>query len=143
MSTGKAGNKFGYYRCHRVNGHMNVKAEVVESAFVDLLNRLTPKPERMVLIERIFRSSWTERVHVAAQESASLKSELATAQAKKQRVLDQMADGLLSPNDFSNMNKSATDKVADLQMRLAVSRGGELDLETAIEYLTHLLWTPL
>jgi site-specific DNA recombinase len=110
-STGKAGNKFGYYRCHRVNGHMNVRAEVVESAFVDLLNRLTPKPERMVLIERIFRSSWTERIHVAAQESANLKSELAKEQAKEQRVLDLMADGQLSPDDFRNMNKSATDKL--------------------------------
>ncbi len=49
-SKGKAGGRFGYYRCHRVNGHMNVRAEVIESAFVDLLNRLTPKPERMALI---------------------------------------------------------------------------------------------
>jgi site-specific DNA recombinase len=30
-STGKLGNKFAYYRCHRVKGHLNVKAETVEA----------------------------------------------------------------------------------------------------------------
>jgi len=50
LSTGKLGKKFGYYRCHRVKGHLNVRAEVVEAAFVDLLDRLAPKPERLALI---------------------------------------------------------------------------------------------
>jgi site-specific DNA recombinase len=140
ISTGKAGNKFGYYRCHRVNGHMNVRAEVVEREFVDMLNRLTPKPERMALIERVFRASWADRNQVAAQESAALKRELATEEARKRRVLNQMADGVLSHEDFASMNNEATEKIADLRMRLALSQSGELDLETAIEYLNHLLW---
>jgi imidazoleglycerol phosphate dehydratase HisB len=38
------------------------------------------------------------------------------------------------------MNENATQKVAELQMRLSLSEANELDLETAIEFLTHLLW---
>lgn len=119
---------------------MNVRAEVVESAFVDMLNRLTPKPERLALIERIFRASWTVRIHGAAQESAAFKRELATEKARKKRVLNQMADGVLSREDFPTMNNDATERIVDLRMRLALSQSDELDLETAIEYLTHLLW---
>ena len=66
---------------------MNVRAEVVESEFVDMLNRLTPKPERMVLIERVFRASWAGRIQGAAQESAALKRELSNQEAGKKRVL--------------------------------------------------------
>ena len=57
FSTGKSGSRFGYYRCHRVKGHMNVSAKRVEVAFVELLQRLIPKQERVELLGRIFRAS--------------------------------------------------------------------------------------
>jgi hypothetical protein len=59
-STGKLGNKFGYYRCHRVKGHMNVGAGTIEAAFIELLERLVPKPERMALIKRVFAKCGTD-----------------------------------------------------------------------------------
>ena len=139
-SKGKAGGRFGYYRCHRVNGHMNVRAEVIESAFVDLLNRLTPKPERMALIERIIRTSWTERIRIAAVESTALEHELAKAKKRKQRILNQLADGVLSPEDFSGLIKTANAEIDDVNERLMASEPFDLDVDTAIEYLTHLLW---
>ena len=139
-SKGKAGGRFRYYRCHRVNGHMNVRAEVIEGAFVDLLNRLTPKPERMALIERIIRTSWTERIRIATSESTALEHELAKAKRRKQRILDQLADGVLSPEDFRGLIKTANAEIDDLNERLTASEPFDLDVDTAIEYLTHLLW---
>ncbi len=82
---------------------MNVRAEVIEAAFVDLLNRLTPKPERMAMIERIFRSSWTTRIRAASVESEAHRRELAKAKARKQRILNQLADGVLSAEDSGTM----------------------------------------
>jgi len=94
----------------------------------------------MALIHRIFRASWTERNQAAKTELATLKRELAKEKARKQRILDQLADGILSPEDYSGLNKGMTLKIADLTERLTISESSELDLETAIEYLTHLLW---
>jgi site-specific DNA recombinase len=139
-STGKLGSKFGYYRCHRVSGHLNVKAETMETAFLDLLERLTPKPERMALIERVFRESWQGRIQAALLESGALRRELAKQEARKQRILDQMADGVLSADDFTKMHKTTTEAIADLREKLRLSQSNELDLDSAIEYLTHLLW---
>jgi hypothetical protein len=41
------------------------------------------------------------------------------------------------------MNNDATGKIMDLRMRLALSQSDELDLETAIEYVTISFGTPL
>ena len=140
LSTGKLGKKFGYYRCHRVKGHLNVRGTFVEDAFVALLFRLTPKPERMSLIQQVFRRSWKQRTQAALVDSADLRKELATQEARKSRILEQMADGHLAAGDFTALNKKTIATIVDLRERLSVSEANEVDVEAAIEYLTHLLW---
>ena len=119
---------------------MNVKAETVESEFIAVLDRLAPKPERMELIERVFRNAWTDKVQSAVVDSAALRKELAKLEARKQRVLSQMADGILNEEDFSALHKGTGESIADVRERLRLSKGDELDLDTALGYLQHLLW---
>jgi hypothetical protein len=57
-----------------------------------------------------------------------------------QRVLGQMADGILSAEDFSALHKQTVEAIADLRERLAFAESDVLDIDSAIEYLTHLLW---
>jgi site-specific DNA recombinase len=140
LSTGKLGNKFGYYRCHRFKGHINAKAETVEAAFIDLLERLTPKQEQMDLIDRVFRNAWVDRVQTAATDAAALRSELSKQRARKRRVLEQMADGDLSKEDFKSLNASTVEAIADLEERLSFAESDVLDIDSAIEHLTHILW---
>ena len=94
---------------------MNTRAETVEVAFIELLDRLVPKPERIELLERVFRESWAGRIHTAAMEASALSRELNKAEARKQRVLDQMADGLLSAGEFLSMHKGNRELIADLR----------------------------
>jgi site-specific DNA recombinase len=140
LSTGKLGNKFPYYFCHRAKGHISVRAETVETAFIELLERLTPKPEQMELIERVFRSAWKGRAQTAVADAAALRRELAKQEARKERVLGQMADGVLSAEDFASLHKPTVKAIADLRERLDFAESEVLDLDSAIEYLTHLLW---
>jgi site-specific DNA recombinase len=140
FSTGKLGNKFGYYRCHRLKGHINEKAETVEAAFIDLLERLTPKPEQMELIEKVFRNAWAGRAQTAVTDAAALRRELAKQEQRKQRVLGQMADGILSTDDFRSLHKSTVEAIADIRERLAFAESDVLDIDSAIEYLPHILW---
>jgi hypothetical protein len=107
LSTGKAGKKIGYHRCHRSSGPMNARAEVVEDAFVSLLNRLTPRAERMALIERIFRPAWTGHTEVAVTEVVTFRRGLIKLETQKLRILRQMADGFLSSKDFASLSKQA------------------------------------
>jgi Reverse transcriptase (RNA-dependent DNA polymerase) len=55
-------------------------------------------------------------------------------------MLGQMADGVLSAEDFTRLHKSTVKAIADLRERLAFAESEVLDLDSAIEYLTHILW---
>ena len=140
FSTGKLGRKFGYYRCHRAKGHVNVRAELVDAAFVVLLERLVPKPERMELIAHMFRQVWATRVEAATSEATAYRRELAQLLARKERVLGQMADGAISSEDFATLHKGTTEAISDMRDRLASAESNELDLDTALGYLKHILW---
>jgi len=60
FSRGKAGKRYGYYRCFKASGHTNVRIERMEEDFIALLERLQPDSDRMTLIERIFERVWTQ-----------------------------------------------------------------------------------
>jgi hypothetical protein len=94
----------------------------------------------MELIEAVFRCSWSERNASAASDSLALRQELGKLEARKQRVLVQMADGILSEEDFASLHKSATTAMADIRARIDRAESSELDLETSLGYLCHLLW---
>jgi hypothetical protein len=94
----------------------------------------------MELIERVFRNAWAGRAQTAVTDAAALRRELAKQQARKERVLGQMADGLLSADDFTDLHKSTVEAIADIRERLAFAESDVLDIDSAIEYLTHILW---
>ncbi len=139
-SKGKSGKRFSYYRCHRATGHMNVRAEIVEGAFIDLLNRLTPKIERMALIERVFRTVWQRRVQLSNADSTLLRQEIARLNMKKANLLEALTDGIVSAEDYRDKNADLLSRIAEAASRLEISTSDELDLESFIEYLRHSLW---
>lgn len=51
-----------------------------------------------------------------------------------------MADGVLSEEDFASLHKSTTTAMADIRARIDRTESSELDLETSLGYLFHLLW---
>lgn len=59
-STGKLGGKFPYYFC-TTKGHLSEPAEVVESAFGEMLLRMRPNRGHLDLICTVFSRVWNEK----------------------------------------------------------------------------------
>jgi site-specific DNA recombinase len=142
LSTGKLAGKFGYYRCHRVKGHLNVRESTVEDMFVRLLDNLTPEPDRMRLIEATFRRVWEDKIANAQSDTDKLRDERARLEVKRRRILEQVADGIISADDFALVNTPLREQLAAVHERLSVAEHNELDLDTALGYLVHMLWNP-
>ena len=146
FSRGKLGRRYGYYRCFRASGHLNEPKDKVEAAFVELLERMQPGAELMALIKRIFQQVWTKKHGSLFDEAAALRSELAKLEAQRQTVLDQLKGGYLVGDDFKQVNESIPSQLEDARVRLSLAESSELDLETALDYLsyqfwnTHILW---
>lgn len=146
LSTGKSGRRYGYYRCFKAAGHVNVAAERMEQDFIALLERLQPRSDRMMLIERIFERVWREKSASRSDEATALRTQLERLETNKRNVLAQMADGNLRGDDFRQFYDSICSELEEVRIRLASAEATELDLGTALEYLryqfwnTHILW---
>jgi hypothetical protein len=139
-STGEYHTRHPYYRCHRAKGHINAKAETIEAAFLALLDRLAPNPERMTFLETIFRKVWKDKTLNAAADAEALRRELAKLEARKKRMLTQLADGNVSGDDYAKLDRETSASLADIRERLETLELADLDIDAAISYLSHLLW---
>jgi hypothetical protein len=109
---------------------MNVRAEFVEGAFIDLLNRLTPRMERLELIERVFRTVSQRRVQLSNAGSTLLMQEIARLNMKKANLLEALTDGVVSAEDYRKKNADLLSRMAEAESSLEISTSDELDLES-------------
>ena len=139
-STGEYGQKHRYYRCHHEKGHVNAKAEVIEEAFLDLLDRLCPHPERMRFLEEVYREVWNERNASKDVDAEALRRELAKLQKRKATAQERMLDGHVSGEEYADITRKVSVEIADTQDRLRRATDESLDVETAINYMGFVLW---
>ena len=139
-STGEYGQRHRYYRCHRGKGHVNAKADIIEQAFLALLDNLKPKPEREKFIEIVFREVWSQRTANATSDAEALRRELTKLKARKARMLAQLADGMVSGDDYALIDRETSASIGGIQERLETVEREDLDIDAAISYLSHLLW---
>ena len=137
-SKGKKKVLYHYYRCTKP-GHINVRAEQVEQDFLRVLDSLRPIEERLELAERVFRDVWTERRKTADADSDALKTRLRKLELQKTRVLESMAEGRLTGDDFSRVYDKLQAQIADVESELEIARAGELHIEEALGYLGYVL----
>jgi hypothetical protein len=65
---------------------------------------------------------------------------LASEQDRKQRALDKLTRGVLRDDDYVRLDGEITSRIADLEDLLYISESNDLDVDSATEYLKHLLW---
>ena len=139
-SKGKLKTPFHYYRCHRSAGHMNERAEKIEAAFLQVLAKLQPQPDRMQLTETVFRQVWSMRRDSAASDADIAAKHLVKLESQKERILAQMTEGRIAGDDFTRLYDGVRVEIADTQEKLWQAQATELDIDTALDYLNYLLW---
>jgi len=140
-STSKGKTKrFSYYHCHRGTGHFRAPSQSVEDEFLALLESLQPNPDRMRLIEEIFRRVWADKQSTVEADIQRLRDTLAKNKARKERLLDGLESGALESDDFKRRCDQVNADIADSESRLAIAEDMTLDIESALSYLIHLFW---
>jgi site-specific DNA recombinase len=139
-SKGEYGQRHRYYRCHRAKGHVNAKADIVEEAFLGLLDKLTPHPERMAFLESVYREVWTERNSNTVTDSEALRRELAKLKKRRSTAQDQMLDGHLSGPEYAEINQRLSVEIGGIEEQLARMKNESLNVDTAISYASYVLW---
>jgi hypothetical protein len=107
---------------------------------VRLLGSLAPRPGQAALIEEIFRRTWNAKNNNDTELAAQM-NRLEGLKARKQRVLLQMEEGNISEEDFKSRYDQLEGLInaASVQIEQMKNESG-LDVDTALDYLSHLLW---
>jgi site-specific DNA recombinase len=139
-SKGGSGKRFAYYHCHRARGHLRASAPKVEADFLSLLESLAPRPGQSGLMEAIFRRTWDAQKRDSVSDAQQLKAHLASLVKRKDNLMSQMEKGVLQDEDFAPRYREVTTAIHSVRDQLRVALENELDVDTAIDYLEHLLW---
>jgi site-specific DNA recombinase len=138
-SKGKT-RRYRYYHCHRGRGHLRVGSDRAEIEFLALLDRLQPHPDRMRLLDEIFRRVWKDKQATAYLEARQLESELHRLEARKSRIVDLMADGALGKEDSERPLLEVKAQLQEVKSKLIYAERSVIDVDTALSYLNHLFW---
>lgn len=79
-------------------------------------------------------------MQASASQSLGLRKQLGRLEARKQRILEQVADGDITAEDFAQLRASTAASAADIRSQLAVTEGQELDQDTCLAFVQHLIW---
>ncbi len=139
ISKGRTG-RYAYYHCHRGAGHLSIRADKAERAFLQILEALAPEPARLCLVEAVFRAVWNQRNASRQPEVDRLETLLSQLNTRKRNVLEQMETGVLNDTDFSERYRKLNHQIADAESAISQARETELDVDIALTYLNHVLW---
>ena len=124
----------------RGQGHLRARADLVESEFLALLDRLHPNQDRIRLIEEIFRRVWKDKQTTAQLEAGQLATNLKRLEERKDRILEQMADGVLHKEDFEDTYRDVKARIQETRGHLMQAEHNVIDVDTALSYVMHLFW---
>ena len=137
-SRGRNGGLHAYYHCTRGRGHLSIRCDTAETLFLDVLERLQPAPARILVIEECFRAAWDTKNAGAIAERDRLERNLRSLRLRKTRIMADMET--LTSADFKEMYTAVNRDIETAELELTGAGCEDLDVDTALGYLQHLLW---
>jgi site-specific DNA recombinase len=142
FSTGKLGTKYGYYRCYQKDcGKLEVRSEILESGFLDLLGQLAPSPEivrdlrdRVLLIHRDRQVQVHEESRTVDAEIEALESRIFSLH--ESYVVDRK---IVDPKVYRGLLARYQQQLAELRIRKEMLDGEGTDIQGLIDLAFHVL----
>jgi len=140
FSSGNGG-RYGYYHCRNKNcRHVNVRKEVIETLFIEHLERETVTPEMLSLFEEIIRDLWAEQNRQKLAVAATLDQSIVALKRKRQQLLDLYIEGRgISEEVFRQRDALFANELDELMALRSDSKDLDSDIEPILEFAKGLL----
>jgi DNA invertase Pin-like site-specific DNA recombinase len=109
-SKSKSGKGHPYYHCIKP-GHLRISVLKADALFVDLVERLIPNANRLLVVEAAFREAWEVKNSSAAADRERLDAQLNTLQMRRRRLLALIQDDAIEQQDFQEQYGSAREEI--------------------------------
>ena len=140
FSSGNGG-KYGYYHCRNKNcRHVNVRKEVIETLFIEYLERETVSPEMLFLFEEIVRDLWSEQNKQKLSLATTLDQRIVDLKRKRQQLLDLYIEGRgISEEVFRQRDAAFENELNELTTMRSDSTDFNSDIEPILKFAKGLL----
>ena len=140
FSKGNGGN-YGYYHCwNKKCKDVNVKKEVVETLFIEFLQRETVSPEILALFEAVVRDMWAERGKENIAYIASIDQKIQNHESSQEKLLDLYIDGKgISEETYVSRNSKLIGEIEALRELRSRSLSLEVEIEPIINFAKSML----
>ncbi|MBP9702866.1 recombinase family protein [Candidatus Woesebacteria bacterium] len=116
MSSGRWGNKYGYYFCHNRDSG-NHSSKTLHAKFSDLLEKIEPEKEAIDLYFEIFKEQLSTHVVSSVSEQEKLLKRIKELESKKQRLVEMRLDDDIDKDTFTTLKTGYEQELMILQTR--------------------------
>lgn len=137
-STGRNKQRYAFYHCRK--GCERVAKNVLESAFIELLDRLRPRPEYWRLLEAAVLDVWRSARAGAGAAQAKLTRTITTVEGKLAR-LDQayVYEQAIDRATYQAQRDELREQLALTKIELSNATVEEMDVEGMLAFAQHVL----
>ena len=140
FSSGNGG-RYGYYHCRNKNcRHVNVRKEVIETLFIEHLEREKVTHEMLSLFEEIVRDLWREQNKQRLALETTLDQSIVNLKRRRQQLLDLYIEGRgISEEAFRQRDALFANELDELTALRSDSKDLDSDIEPILKFAKGLL----
>ncbi len=136
-SRSQTGRRYGYYGC-RDCGQTRTRREALEERFLELLDRLKPKPEYLEALRESVLEVWRDRERELEEEKPIIERRLADLERQKKRLVEVYIYQQAIDEDTYRRELLRLDQ--EIALAKVEGHGNELDgldVEAVLEFAEH------
>ena len=131
------GGHYDYYRCNTEGCALSGKSiskSVLENAFVDYLNHITPIADYLELFNRMVMKVWEIRRNEVSTQRDNYAERISALKTRLARINEMRAEGDIDKVAYKEMRSPVDEQLATLEISKNESDIEKLDLEARLEY---------
>ena len=142
-SKGRNGSRYAYYSCNKYCRGVFVRKEVLEAAFIELIQRSQPKPEMVTLFRQVVLDVWKNKQGERGALASAQQRQLTTLGERKQRLLDAyIHDRAIDRPTFQQQMDKLEEELANARLALAEAKYEDFDIEGVVAFAEQILSQP-
>ena len=138
-SSGKLGRRYAYYRCPSCS-RLSIAKDRLETLFLDLLDRLQPKPEYLQALRESVLEVWENRQTEVEEFKKIRQKRKLRIEERKQRLIEAFVyQQALDPETYRREMDRIREQECVTDVELHENRLDELDVEGVLAFAEHVV----
>ena len=134
---------YSYYRCrNNCNEFGNVKRDLLNKQFVELLQSISPSKGTVDLFETIIIDVWKNKQKTRTNEKKRINREISKLKEKRSKADDLVLKGDLDANNYKRLMADIDADLFELEFNLVETETELSDLGNCVKYCKNILIRP-